>query len=453
MDPEKLSFLEKLGLHRRELRAWAMYNWATTGFYVIVVVAVFPLYFQYVASEDFSGTEATRVFATITTLGLVMIAAISPILGAITDYVAIKKKLLATFVGLGVVSVAAMFFIQEGDWILASALFILANIAVNGSVVFYDSMLPHIASHKEIDRVSTGAFGVGYAGATVLLICCLAVIMEPTLFGLPEEGTLPTRLSFVAVALWWALFTIPLLLRVPEPPTVENAKNVQVIDAVRGAIGRLLTTFRELKRYKQAVLMLVAFLIYNDGIGTIIRMAAIYGAEIGLEQSVLVGSIVVVQVVGIPCAFLFGGLAAKIGTKQALFGGLVVYMGISILGYFMTTGLHFVILAVLVGMVQGGTQALSRSLFATLIPRQKAGEFFGFFSVFEKFAGIFGPAIFAVMIYLTGSSREAILSIIGFFIVGGILLYFVDIEEGRAQARQAEAEFERDRTIQKGMKV
>jgi UMF1 family MFS transporter len=216
--------------------------------------------------------------------------------------------------------------------------------------------------------------------------------------------------------------------------------NATVSEAVRMGLQRLRGTFGELRGYRQAFLMLLAFLIYNDGIGTIIRMAAIYGAEIGIEQGALVGSIMIVQIVGIPFTFLFGAIAGRMGTKNALFIGLVVYMGISVLGYYMTTAFHFMILAFLVGMVQGGTQALSRSLFASMIPRSKSGEFFGFFAVFEKFAGIFGPAIFAAMIYFTGSSRSAILSIILFFVVGGAILMMVDVDEGRKIARKVDRE-------------
>ncbi len=430
--------LEVLGLHRPELRAWAMYDWAITGFYAVIVVAVFPIYFQDVAAADIPSELATQHFATATTLALVIVAAVAPILGAITDYIAAKKRLLATFAGIGVAAVAGMYFIHEGNWVLAATLFIIANIGANGSMIFYDAMLPHIANQKEIDRVSTAGFAVGYCGATLILAATLFLILQPELFGFAQDSTTPVRLAFVGVALWWMAFTIPLLLRVPEPPVAVEDPDAALTTVIRMGLVRLKRTFGELRGYKHAFLMLLAFLIYNDGIGTIIRMATIYGRELGLETTALVGSIMVVQVVGIPFTFLFGMIAARIGTKPSLFIGLFVYMLISVLAYFMTTAVHFMMLAFLVGMVQGGTQALSRSLFASMIPGHKSGEFFGFFAVFEKFAGIFGPAIFAAMIALTGSSREAILSIIAFFIIGGLILTFVDVDEGRAVARQAE---------------
>ncbi|MBA2662048.1 MAG: MFS transporter [Bradymonadaceae bacterium] len=442
----KRSILESLGLHRPELRAWAMYDWAITGMWAVIVATVFPIYFAKVAGADLAPGLATRYFGIATTLGLAFIALLAPIMGAFADFRAVKKKMIGTFAGIGIAAVACMFFIHQGDWLLAAILFVLANIGANGSMVFYDAMLPHIAREDEIDRVSTAGFAIGYAGAGILLAINLTVIMKPDWFGLPDT-TLPTRLAFLSVALWWFCFAIPLFRRVPEPPVAVLPASQAGRNPIGVAFERLGQTFKELRGYKQASLMLLAFLVYNDGIGTIIRMAAIYGEEKGIESHVLIGSIVMVQFVGIPCTFLFGALAGRIGAKPAIFIGLVVYAGISVLGYFMQTWVHFVILAALVGLVQGGTQALSRSLFASMVPREKSGEFFGFFAVFEKFAGIFGPLIFTAMIIVTGASQYAILSIIAFFIVGGAILIFVDVDEGRRVAREANrAADERART-------
>jgi UMF1 family MFS transporter len=235
---------------------------------------------------------------------------------------------------------------------------------------------------------------------------------------------------------WWVVFSLPLFRRVPEPPRRLESDERLGESPVRAAFVRLGETFRELRGYRQAFLMLLAFLIYNDGIQTIIKMATAYGTELGIGQSALIGAILLVQFVGIPCTFLFGIVAGRIGAKRALFLGLIVYTAISILGYYMKTAAHFYALAGLVGLVQGGTQALSRSLFASMVPPHKSGEFFGFWSVFEKFAGIFGPLIFAGTIATTGSSRNAILSVIGFFAVGAAILVFVKVEEGQAAARE-----------------
>jgi UMF1 family MFS transporter len=406
----------------------------------IIVTAIFPIYFSSVAAQDLARSEATYRYALITTFALAVIAVLAPVLGAIADHAGVKKRLLGAFMVIGVLSVALMFFIGPGDWRLAAILFIVANIAVNGSFVFYDAFLPHVAEPDEMDRVSTAGYALGYVGGGLLLAFSLALIMKPEAFGLPSgpdlspaEQTLPTRIAFVLVAVWWVVFSVPLFRHVREPRATGSGHL-----SIGGAFRQLGATLRELGRFRQALLMLLAFLIYNDGIGTIIRMATIYGEELRLDRTWLIASIMIVQFVGIPFAFLFGWLAQKITAKRAIFLGLLVYAGISFLGYHMKTGTHFLILALLVGTVQGGTQALSRSLFASMIPREKSAEFFGFFAVVEKFAGIFGPALFAQVIALTGSSRAAILSVAGFFVVGGTLLHFVDVPRGQAAARAAE---------------
>jgi len=349
--------------------------------------------------------------------------------------------------GLGVIAVAAMWMIERGDVMLGLTLFVLANIGAGGSRVFYDALLPHIASGNEIDRVSTAGYAMGYVGGGVLLALNIAWIQHPAWFGLPSgpdltaaQATLPARLALVSVAVWWLVFSIQLFRRVPEPPVQLDPDERAGLNPVREGFVRLYDTLRELRLYRHAFLMLLAFLIYNDGIGTIQKMATTYGFEIGIDQTDLIVAVLMVQFVGIPFSFLFGPLAGWLGTKRAIFVGLFVYMGISILGFRMHTARDFYILAFLVGTVQGGTQALSRSLFAVMIPQHKSGEFFGFFSIFSRFAATFGPLVFGVVTGLTGSSRGAILSIIAFFIVGGFILLFVDVEEGERVARAAERE-------------
>jgi UMF1 family MFS transporter len=441
------SLLDRLGLGRPDLRAWAMYDWAASAVQTTIMVAVFPIYFVKVAGAGVPGGGATQRLATINSIALVIIALASPVLGAISDYRGVKKRFTAAFMMLGIAACCGLFLVHTGDLDLASWLFILIMVGVAGSYVFYESLLPHIARPGEIDRISAAGYAIGYLGGGVLLAFNLAWIQAPGLFGLPSgaglgesDATLPARLAFLSVAVWWALFSIPLFLRVPEPPARIERDERKGESPVRTAFVRLGETFRELRSYRQAFLMLLAFLIYNDGIQTIIKMATAYGTEIGIGQGALIGAILLVQFVGIPCTFLFGGLAGRIGAKRSLFLGLLAYTVISILGYYMTNATHFYILAGLVGMVQGGTQALSRSLFASMIPQHKSGEFFGFFSIFEKFAGIFGPLIFAGTIAATGSSRNAILSVIGFFAVGAALLALVNVEQGQRAARAVERE-------------
>ena len=422
-----------------------MYDWATSAVQTTIMVAVFPIYFVKVAGAELPASSATQRLATVNTLALVVIALLSPILGAVSDYRGTKKRLLAVFMFIGVAAVGGMVFIDRGEIDLASTLFTVALVGAAGSFVFYEALLPHIARPDEIDRVSSAGYAVGYVGGGLLLALNLAWIQQPAWFGLPSgpdlteaQATLPVRLAFLSVAVWWLVFSVPLFRGVPEPPPRLEPDEHLGESPVRVAVVRMAETLRELRGYRQAFLMLLAFLIYNDGIQTIIKMATAYGTEIGIGQSSLIGAILLVQFVGIPCSFLFGALAGRIGAKRAIFLGLIAYTAISVLGYFMKNATHFYVLAGLVGMVQGGTQALSRSLFASMIPPHKSGEFFGFFSVFEKFAGIFGPLIFAGTIAVTGSSRNAILSVIGFFAVGAALLWTVDVEEGKRAARRAE---------------
>jgi UMF1 family MFS transporter len=432
------SILERLGLHRPELRAWALYDWANSAFWTTIVAAVFPIYFTRVAAAGLEPPVATARFAAATTLAMVVIALLSPILGAMADYAGLKMKFLAAFVGIGVLATASMYFIQRGDWTLAVALFVLGNIAVTGSMVFYESLLPHIAREDERDMVASAGFALGYLGGGLLLALNLLWIQKPEWFGLSTESA--TRLSFLSVAVWWLVFSIPIFRTVREPERRLEADEAPGENPLRVAFGRLSETFGELKTYRHAFLMLLAFLIYNDGILTIIRMATSYGTELGLSQGVLISALLITQIVGIPFAFLFGALARRITAKRAIFLALLVYTVISIVGYRLKTASDFYLLAVLVGTVQGGSQALSRSLFSTIIPSHKSSEFFAFFGVFDKFAGIFGPALFALTILTTGSSRNAVLALIAFFVLGALLLAFVDVEEGRRVARAAEAD-------------
>ena len=439
------SWLDRLGLGRPDLRAWAMYDWAVSSLQAVVLTAVFPIFFVRVAAAGLPESRATQALATANTIAAVIVALLSPVLGAISDYAAAKKRMLAGSMLVGATATAGMFFIRRGDLTLASTLFVIAIIGATASVVFYEALLPHIAKQSELDRVSSAGYAMGYIGGGLLLAVNLAWIQRPDLFGLPsgeglseQAASLPARLAFVSVAVWWVVFSIPLFRRVAEPPRTLERDEAGRGSVVGTAFARLGETMRQLVGFREAFLMLLAFLIYNDGIQTIIKMATAYGTEIGIGQSALIAAVLMVQFIGVPFAFLFGMLASRIGAKRAVFLGLLAYTIISMIGYFMTTATHFFMLAALVGMVQGGTQALSRSLFASLIPAHKSGEFFGFYSVFEKFSSIFGPLLFSVTIALTGSSRNAILSVIAFFAIGAVLLAFVNVERGQKAAREAE---------------
>lgn len=425
---ERTPFLERFGLHRPELRAWAMYDWANSAFYLVVITAVFPIYFQNIAASGLAENTATFRFSMTTALALGIVAVSAPILGALADFLAWRKRLMTVFVSLGALATVCMYFIGEGDWILACALFALGNIGVATSFVFYDSFLPHIARDNELDRVSTAGFALGYLGSGLMLLLFLPAIQANFATAAP--------VAFIGVGVWWAVFSLPLFFKVPEPPRQIEADEQRASNAIRVSFQRLKETFKEIRSYREAFLTLLAMLVYNDGIGTIVRMAGIYAATRDIPQKHIVSAILVVQFVGIPFAFAFGALAGRIGAKRAILLALGVFTIVCIMAYFLETTREFYIIAFLVGAVQGGAQALSRSLFASMIPKHKAAEFFGFFSVFEKFAGLFGPLIFGWMVLATGSTRGAILSVIAFFIVGGIILSFVNVERGRQQAKE-----------------
>jgi MFS transporter, UMF1 family len=431
--------LDRLGLGRPDLRAWAMYDWANSAFQTTIVAAVFPIYFQQVAAADLPAAVAASRFAWATTIAILIVAVVAPLLGAIADHAPLKKKLLGVFLAIGVAATGAMYAIQRGDWSLALVLFVISNIGVAGSIVFYESLLPHLVEEKDLDRVSSAGYAVGYLGGGVLLAINILMIQKPGFFGIPDAAV-ATRLSFLSVAVWWLVFSVPLFLRVPEPAKRADAGPRPSGNAFSSGVRHLFETFQELRRYRQAFLLLLAFLLYNDGIQTIIRMAAIYGAEININTGSMILALLLTQFVGVPFAFAFGIFADRIGAKRAVFFGLAVYAVITLFGYYMRTATHFFVLAIMVGMVQGGTQSLSRSLFASMIPRHKSSEFFAFFGVFERYAGILGPAVFALVVSHSGTSRNAILSVIGFFIIGGAILTFVDVDAGRRTARAAEAE-------------
>ena len=427
-----MRFLERLGLNRPELRAWAMYDWANSAFQTTVVTAVFPRFFAEYAAQGLASTTATARFAWATTFAAVVIAILGPMLGAIADYRAAKKRLLGVSLMIGVLATAMMAGISRDGWQYAAAVFIVANIAFAASLVFYDSLLPHVASRDELDRVSTAGYAIGYVGGGVLLIINLVWILSPATFGL-RDATAAIKLSFLSVAAWWLLFSIPLFRRVPEPAAIAPA-GLQAANVFTVGFTLAWRTLRELRRYPNALLMLVAFLLYNDGIQTMIKMSSIYGAEAGIDANAQIAAFVLVQFVGIPFSFLFGALAGRIGAKPAVFLALIVYTVVSVIGYFLSQTWQFFVLAFLVGTVQGGSQGLSRSLFARMIPKDKSSEYFGFFSVFEKFGQIFGPLVFAAAVTISGSSRSAVLSVILFFVLGALVLTRVDVAAGEAQA-------------------
>ncbi len=429
-------------VRKKAIWAWTMYDWGNSAFATTIMAAVLPVYYTSVAASGLPAYQATAYWAFTSSIGALIAAIASPILGAVADFRGSKKPFLAIFMGIGVAATALMYFIQTGDWLLASILFVFGQVGFAGSLVYYDALLPHVANPDEIDMVSSRGYAMGYIGGGILLAVNLAMIMLS-----PESMTgLMTRLSFVTVGIWWFVFTLPLLKYVSEPARrlIKGEENFQPFQA---AFSRLGNTFKEIRKYRDLSLFLLAFWVYSNGIGTIIVMATAYGNELGFSRTTLIGTLLLVQFLGAPFAILFGRLAKRIGAKKALFASLGIYCVIAILGFFLYHEWQFWALGALVATVQGGSQALSRSLMGRLIPKSKSAEFYGFFSVFEKFATILGPLLFGVVATIARQSRLSIVSLIIFFLIGIFILTRVNIDRGSLVAQAEDAEMETGQLI------
>lgn len=419
-------------LKKKPVLSWMLYDFGNSAFATTVMAAVLPVFYYDVAAKGVDQSLATSYWGYSQSIAVLIVAILAPILGAISDYSASKKRFLMFFAFMGMIASVLLAFVGEGDYLLASLLLIIGTIGFSGGNVFYDAFLPEVSDEETIDKVSAYGFAFGYIGGGVLLAVNLLMIMKYEWFGLPDSLA-GTQLAFVSVGVWWLVFSIPLFKNIVEEKKVYEKRTASYFSIGFNRVGK---TFKELKHFKQLLLFLFAFWLYNDGISTIIKMATIYGRDIGIDSTALITALLITQFVGIPFAFFFGWLAKKITAKRALMLALFIYLAIVGLGYFMTTALHFYILAVCVGFVQGGAQSLSRSIFGRMVPGDRHAEFFGFYGISSKFAAIFGPFVFALVGQLTGSSRLGILSLIVFFVVGILLLNKVDIEKGIKEAQQ-----------------
>lgn len=439
MDKNNSNSISDAKEHKRAIAAWTMYDWGNSAFATTIMAAVLPVYYSSVAAANLAPNVATAYWGFTSSIAALIAAIISPILGAVADFRGSKKRFLTIFMLIGVTATALLYVIQTGDWLLASIFFVFGNIGFAGSLVYYDALLPHIAKPEEMDQVSSRGYAMGYIGGGILLALNLFMIMfVPDLVPSLDAG-LMTRLSFITVAIWWFVFTLPVLLRVKEPPRRIEAHEIG-FSPLKASFTRLFTTFKEIRKYRELSLGLLAFWVYSNGIGTIIVMATIYGAELGFSQTTLIGTLLMVQFLAAPFAFLFGWLSKKLGTKKSIYLSLCIYTLIAIAGYFLYQEWQFWVLGAAVATVQGGSQALSRSMIGKMIPRSKSAEFYGFFSVFEKFASILGPALFGVVSTIMGESRLSISSLVVFFALGIFILSKVDIAKGIAVAEQEEQE-------------
>ncbi|MEW5854193.1 MAG: MFS transporter [Myxococcota bacterium] len=420
----------------KKVYAWALYDWANSSFATTVMAGFFPLFFKEYWSQGANPTDSTFKLGMANSVASVIVAAMSPVLGAIADKGGVKKKFLMFFTVLGVVMSGGLFFVAQGAWMAAAALFVLASIGFSGGMSFYDALIVDVAEARKMDLVSAIGYGAGYLGGGLLFTFNVAMYLKPHLFGL-ADGAEAVRVSFILVALWWAVFSVPLFLLVPEP-RVEHGRSMGQL-AMDG-FRQLGETLRVMGRLKTLFTFLVGYWLYIDGVDTVIRMAVDYGMSLGFDSSSLIVALLITQFVGFPAAIIFGKVGEKLGSKTGIYLGIGVYVGVTIWGYFLQTVEQFYGMAVAIGLVQGGVQSLSRSIYARLIPQTKAAEFFGLYNMLGKFAAVIGPMLMGWVALATGNPRHGILSIIILFAAGGALLWFVDVSKGEAAARELDAQ-------------
>ena len=416
--------------NKRAVWSWAFYDWANSAYSTTVMAGFFPLFFKEYWADPHNPSQSTFYLGMANSIASMVVAALAPLLGSVADQGSAKKKFLTFFAFLGVIMTGGLWMVAQGNWQMAVLFYVIATIGFASGNVFYDALLPGLASEERVDAVSSLGFGLGYLGGGLLFLVNVFMYLKPEIFGIPDGAT-AIKLSFLSVAVWWAVFTIPLILFVPEP---KNYENIDFNNAIRMGWVQLVQTFKEIRNMKVVGTFLLAYWFYIDGVDTIIKMAVDYGMSLNFPGESLIIALLIVQFVAFPAALIYGWLASKIGAKTGIMVGITAYSFITLLGYFMTEAWHFYILAILIGLFMGGIQALSRSLYTRIIPPDKSAEFFGFYNMLGKFAAIIGPALMGTIALVTGSARLSILSILLLFILGAFFLNKVDVNEGKRLA-------------------
>jgi UMF1 family MFS transporter len=418
----------------RKVISWSLYDWANSAFATSVMAGFFPVFFKQYWSTGVEVTTSTFRLGMANSIASLIVAALAPVLGAIADRGGAKTKFLLFFAAMGIIMTGGMFFVAKGAWQVAVLLYVLGIIGFSGGNVFYDSLIVDVSPRDRTDMVSSLGFSLGYLGGGLLFAINIFMTLKPASFGLADAGE-AVRISFLNVAVWWAVFSIPIMIFVKEPTTVHRKSGWAMVGA---GFRQLRKTFGEIRKLRLVFLFLIGYWLYIDGVDTVIRMAVDYGMSLGFEANSLIVALMITQFVGFPAAIAFGKLGEKLGTKAAILLGIAVYVGVTIWAMFMEKTAEFYALAVVVGLVQGGVQSLSRSFYARIIPANKAAEFFGFYNMLGKFAAVIGPFLVGWVGVLTGNPRIAIFSIIILFIGGGVILYMVDEREGARMARALE---------------
>jgi MFS transporter, UMF1 family len=411
-------------LLRRPVIAWALCDWANSAFATTVMAGFFPIYFkQYWNGAGVEATESTFRLGVANGVASIIVALLAPLIGAIADKGGARVKLLALFTVLGAAMTAALYLVAKGDWVTASVFYVAASLGFWGGNQFYDSMLPDVAQEKDYDLVSGYGYSLGYLGGGVLFLVNVLMVTKPAMFGIADASE-AVKLSFLSVGVWWVLFTVPALFWVK----VSTANALPFFGAIRAGARELAGTVRHIRGDKTLLWFLLAYWFYIDGVNTIIKMAVDYGLSLGLDQSALITALLITQFVGFPAALAFGWLGKKIGPRTGIFIAIGVYTATAMYAYYLDTEAEFYALAIVIGLVQGGVQSLSRSLFGRLVPPGKSGEFFGFYNLMGKAAAIIGPLLTGVVALTTGDSRLAIVSISVLFVIGAAFLTRVKID-------------------------
>ena len=402
--------------------SWALYDWANSAFATTVMAGFFPIFFKSYWASNLSDAESTFAIGSVNSLVGLLIAFSAPVLGALADAGDSKRKFLFSFAFLGIIATGYLFFIPESSWKLAVIFYGLGVIGFSGGNIFYDSLLVTVSKEKERNRVSALGFSLGYLGGGILFLLNVVMFLYPNWFGL-EDQIEAVLWSFLLVAVWWFIFSLPIYLNVKEPRQNSNNKKINTI--IADAFGNLLNTARSIKKFKSAVIFLLAYFLYMDGVDTIIRMATSYGSDIGLSATSMIQALLLTQFIGFPATLVFGYYADKFGYKYSLSFAIIVYIIVVLFSSQMDTALEFYMVASVIGLVQGGVQAISRSFFSTLIPENKAAEFFGFYNFIGKSSVFLGPFMVSGIALITGSPSYGILSLLILFIPGLILLWLV----------------------------
>lgn len=417
-------------MDRKRVISWALYDWANSAFATTVMAGFFPIFFEKYWSNPNNINDSTFYLGLSNSAGSLIVAALAPFLGAIADRGSAKKKFLFMFAFLGILMTGGLWMVGQGQWQLAALLYMVGSIGFAGGNVFYDSLLPSVSEKKKVDFVSSLGYSLGYIGGGILFLVNVLMYQYPQWFGIPD-GTVAVKLSFLSVAVWWAIFSIPIFIYVPEP---SSEPTIKFGEAITQGWLQLKRTFKEIKQMKIIGTFLLSYWLYMDGVDTIIRMAVKVGSSMGFEAGDMIIALLMVQFIGFPAALVFNWFASKIGPKNAVLIAIIFYTVGTCFAYFMTTRLHFFLLAGMIGLFQGGIQALSRSLFSRLVPEGKEGEFFGFYNMLGKFAAVIGPILLGTVTLVTGDVRIGLLSIVALFIAGGLVLLRVDFDEGERLA-------------------